>query len=345
MEKLAVNLRVLDYPMTGVQRYASEIISHWDEYMPLKPDSPISGIKGHVWEQMVLPSRLRGSLLFSPSNTGPLAVANQVVTLHDVVPLDHPEWLNQTFAAWYRVVIPRLVRKVRHVITISEFTKSRILDSTGIAPEKITVIPNGVDKRYYPRESNEIEEMRLQLQLPSSKYILSLGTLEPRKNLKTLVAAWSRIQHDIPDDIWLVIAGNTGGGNVFQQIEVLDFVPRTHLCGHVPDSLLPALYSGAWAFAYLSSYEGFGLPPLEAMASGTPVITGNRTALPEVVGDCGLLVDPFDVDAVSGGLRQLVCDGNARSLFSEKGLKRAQKFSWANTAACTHHLLNQFMSN
>jgi len=345
MEKLAVNLRVLDYPMTGVQRYASEIISHWNDYERIKPDSPISGIKGHVWEQMVLPTRLRGSLLFSPSNTGPLAVANQVVTLHDVVPLDHPEWLNQTFAAWYRVVIPRLVRKVRHVITISEFTKARILDCTGIAPEKITVIPNGVDTSFYPRESAEIDDMRRQLQLPSRKYILSLGTLEPRKNLKTLVTAWSRIQHDIPDDIWLVIAGNKGGENVFQQIGIIDAVPRTHVCGHVPDSFLPALYSGALAFAYLSSYEGFGLPPLEAMAAGTPVITGNRTALPEVVGGCGLLVDPFDVDAISEGLRQMVIDGNARSRFSEKGLKRAQKFSWENTAAKTHQLLNQFMSN
>lgn len=343
--RIAMNLRVLDYPMTGVQRYATEIFSRWQDCRSIRPDSPISGIRGHLWEQMVLPSRLGDSLLFSPSNTGPLAVSNQVVTLHDVVPLDHPEWLSPTFASWYRTLIPKLVRNVRHVITISEFSKSRILESTGIDPEKISVIPNGVDERFYPRGAAEIEEMRKQLQLPSGPYILSLGTLEPRKNLASLVRAWEQIANETADDVWLVIAGRQGAGNIFQQMALSGSVKRVHACGHVPDELLPALYSGALAFAYLSSYEGFGLPPLEAMAAGAPVITGNLTALPEVVGECGLMVDPFAVDVIADALILMLDNPESRNSFRTKGLERAQCFSWRETAAATLALLNRFAEN
>ncbi len=149
----------------------------------------------------------------------------------------------------------------------------------------------------------------------------------------------------IEDDIWLVLTGKQDNTNLFAQVAGLDGLPpRVHLTGHVPDETLPALYAGAMVFAFPSLYEGFGLPPLEAMASGVPVLTGNQTSLPEVVGNAGVMVDPYDVDAIADGLLGLVEDENLRTRLISIGDERARQFSWDVTAEKTWSVLQSVCS-
>ena len=361
---------MLSHPTTGVERYLIELLARMPADIGLQqiaPQSALGGIKGHAWEQIVLPAKLHGSSLFSPCNTGPLAVAHQVVTIHDVAALDHPEWLNAKFALWYRWLTPRLARRVRHIIAVSEFTRGRIIAHTGVAPEKITVVLNGVDPRFAPLDSNAIATSLAELALPSRRYVLSLGSIEPRKNLPRLLEAWAKILPTLPKDVWLVVAGSRNT-RVFATTETTGklsrragtptgrtantaFVSsclrgessfsalRVHFTGRVADAHLPALYAGAMAFAYMSMYEGFGLPPLEAMAAGVPVLTGNLTSLPEVVGDAGVMVDPMDVDAIARGLKELIEKQELRKKLSTAGLSRAKQFSWDRTAKRTLEVL------
>lgn len=343
---VVVNTRILASPITGVQRYTLELLNRFgDKVERVEPSHNLDGVQGHCWEQTVLPIKLKGRLLWSPSNTGPLVVEHQVVTIHDMVSLDHPEWLNPRFVAWYRFLIPRLVHRARYIVAISEFTKSRLIEVTKTPEDKIVVIPNGVDPHFSPKSPTEAEASRASLGIPARHYILSLGTLEPRKNLHRLLQAWLAIHDKIPSDVWLVLAGGKGKRLVFQELNIECLPPRVYMTGHVPDEHLPALYSGALAFAYLSVYEGFGLPPLEAMAAGVPVLTGNRTALPEVVADAGVIVDPYDVDAIADAMVTLVEKASKREELRQKGLERAKLFSWDQNAKKMWDVLSGAMAN
>ena len=333
----AVNTRILRSHTTGTQRYLMELLSRWEDSLDyIEPGVPRHGIKGHAWEQFSLPAKLQGRTLFSPSNTGPLAVSNQVVTIHDVVPLDHPEWLNPRFAKWYQFLTPRLARRVRHIITISEFTRQRIQYHMRVPREKISVIPNGVDVRFNLQAASSLESLHTALGLPYRSYVLYVGSLEPRKNLKGLIEAWRRLQDQLPDDLWLVICGAKGPSRIYaDQDDQADLPPRVHFTGHVPDHLMPVLYARAEFFVYPSVYEGFGLPPLEAMACGVPVITGNRTALPEVVGEAGYTIDPGDTDEIAEAILRLADDTALRQDLALAGMKRSYAFSWEATARQT----------
>lgn len=339
---IAVNARVLSSSLTGVQRYLSSILNYMpDGVVELHPTDPKHGVRGHAWEQLLLPARLERKLLWSPSNTGPLSVTKQVLTVHDLASFDHPEFLNSRFAAWYRFLLPRLVRRVRRIIAVSEFTKERLMELFGIPEERIAVIWNGVDDRFRPQAEGQVSLALNKLGIPTRRYFVALGSLEPRKNLQRLLQAWSRIVLDLPDDVWLVLAGAKGKSLIFDATSFDPLPPRVHLTGYVPDEMLPALYTGAIATPYLSVYEGFGLPPLEAMACGTQALTSNRTALPEVVGDAALAVDPYDVDAISDGLIRLVGDTDFRAVLRRRGFERAKRFSWRSTAEQTWRVLGE----
>ena len=337
---ICVGTRILAMRTTGVQRYLRELLARLPEVARVAPSKPLSGLHAHAWEQFRLPTQLHGRLLWSPSNTGPLVVRNQVVTIHDVVPLDHPEWLNERFAKWYRFLVPRLARRVRHVIVVSEFTRQRLAAWTGVDERKISVVYNGVDTRFVPQAAEAVAATRCKLQLPDGRYVLSVSSLEPRKNLGRLLLAWERLVPELPSDVWLVIAGAKGKRLVFADVPELKHLPeRVYLPGYVHDEDLAQLYAGASAFVYPSVYEGFGLPPLEAMACGAPVVVGNCTSLPEVVGEAALTVNPYDVNALAQGLLDVVTQPELAARLRAAGPLRARQFTWDKAAEETRRAL------
>jgi len=340
MTEIALNARFYSHRPTGMQRYALELAQRFaDRIQPVRPAKPLRGATGHVWEQLYLPSAVGGRLLWSPNNTGPLAIARQVCTIHDLIPLDRPEWFNRRFAAWYQWLLPRLAKKVQHIIAISEFTKRRIVERLGVRPDKVTVIPNGVDARFSPQTPERVEAVRKSLRITAPAYLLCVGSLEPRKNLRRLLEAWAVVQPSLGADTQLVIAGAKGSSTVFEGVRLDPLPPQVHFTGYVSDEELPCLYAGALALIYPSLYEGFGLPPLEAMACGTPVVTSNGTSIPEVADGAAVLVDPEDVDSIADGIRQMVSSAALRERLRGLGLERASRTTWARTAQRTLQLL------
>jgi glycosyltransferase involved in cell wall biosynthesis len=330
-----VNLRTLGYRMTGVQRYLRSLLPLMpSELSSVEPSRALQGIKGHLWEQFYLPTQLKRRLLWSPGNTGPLVVSRQVLTVHDVSSLDHPEWFEGKFALWYAALLPRLIRKVDAIITVSQFSKDRIVRLTGVDPERVNVIFNGVEGRFRPADAQAVEEARRNIDL-LDPYILFVGSLEPRKNLKILLEAW-RLGHF--DGATLVVVG--ASGPFFAKME-LDSLPKgVRLLGSVADELLPVLYSGATGFVYPSIYEGFGLPPLEAMASGCPVAVSDIPAHREVCGETAIYFDPFIPEEIAASLDSLLrLGGQPRASTVEEGLRRATFFSWETAARATWRLL------
>lgn len=345
MHRIAVNTRVLTAPLTGVRRYTEELLSRWKEKAEtIGPRSGLHGLSGHAWEQLILPMKLGERVLFSPANTGPLLTSRQVVTIHDMATFDCEQAFSGPFAAWYRYLLPRIAHQATQVITISEFIKHRIVKHTGISPNKITVIANGVGERFCPDAVSGLNEARTVLRLPSYSYILVIGSADPRKNVARLIQAWSSIQDRMPRDLWMVVIGVTRHSRVFAGIELGNVPENVLFADHVDDRLLPGLYAGALGVAYVSVYEGFGLPALEAMSSGTPVLVSNCSSLPEVVGDAALFVDPFDVDEIGKAILRLVEDSTLRTRLRDAGLQRAKQFSWDVTAQKTWDVLQKTAS-
>jgi glycosyltransferase involved in cell wall biosynthesis len=333
MRDILINVRSQNAPLTGVQRYIHEMCDQLKEHMRrVAPSRPLLGIAGHLWEQAILPGMVHGQLLWSPGNTGPVGVANQVVTIHDVAPLDHPEWFSAKFAHWYNWLIPRLVKRVRYVITVSNFSKTRLLELTGVEESRVIVIPNGVNRRFFPRTRVEIESVMRRLGVPTSRYLLSLGSIEPRKNIARLLAAWSRCQNQIDDDISLVVAGAYGASRIYRGVGMTSAPRRVYFTGSVPDECLPALYSGAIALVYPSFYEGFGLPPLEAMASGSVPVVSSGTAMPEFVGNAGVAIDPFNVEELSHALVTICSDEAVCNTLRELAIRKSGQFRWEHSA-------------
>jgi glycosyltransferase involved in cell wall biosynthesis len=330
-----VNLRTLGYGITGVQRYLLSLLPHMPVQLnSVKPSRALQGIKGHVWEQFYLPTQLRRRLLWSPGNTGPIAVSRQVLTVHDAAALDHPEWFERKFALWYGALLPRLVRKVRAIITVSHFSRERIVELTGVDADRVHVISNGVDPRFRPVDTQTAQEVREKFEL-HSPYILFVGSLEPRKNLKILLEAW---QLGSFAGATLAVVG--ASGPLFQNLQLGTLPEGVRLLGRVEDELLPALYSGAAGFVYPSVYEGFGLPPLEAMACGCPIAVSDIPAHREVCGTTAIYFDPFNPEDLSSKLESLLrLDLSSRASSVERGIQHALSYSWRSAAEQTWHIL------
>jgi glycosyltransferase involved in cell wall biosynthesis len=335
-----VNLRTLGHRITGVQRYLLSLLPHMPpELNSIKPSQALQGIKGHLWEQLYLPTQLKNRLLWSPGNTGPIGVSRQVLTVHDAATLDHPEWFERKFALWYAALLPRLIRKVRAVITVSHFSRKRIIWLTGVDPKRVHVISNGVDRRFQPADLKTVKQLRTDFNL-TSPYILFVGSLEPRKNLKLLLEAWRLGGFD---GATLAVVG--ASGNLFARLQ-FDSLPKgVRLLGRVEDGVLPVLYSGAAGFVYPSIYEGFGLPPLEALGCGCPVAVSDIAAHREVCDGAAVYFDPLSPEDLSSKLEWLLrLNGAPRASLVERGVHHASGYSWESAASDTWRILQVAMN-
>jgi glycosyltransferase involved in cell wall biosynthesis len=256
-----------------------------------------------------------------------------VVTVHDVSYARVPELFSRRDRALFRFVRPSLGRAAR-VIAVSEFTRSDVCDLYGLDRERVVAVSNGVSRRYRPvPHAVSLVRERFGIDAP---YVLSVGALQPRKNMSLVVEAFGRMGA-ATNGHSLVLAGGDRGGRpaVLDAVHRARLAGRVHLLGHVDESDLPALYSAARALAFPSLYEGFGLPALEAMACGTPVVASNTTGLAEAVGDAGLTIDPLSADELAQALAQVLSDDALRDRLTTAGRARAAEFTWARTARAT----------
>ncbi len=262
-----------------------------------------------------------------------------VSTIHDLAFEHLPETFNRRSWMQLRLTVRSTAKKAAHIITVSDYSKRDIIQTYGITPERISVTHEAAPSSFGPIESEkELQRVRQTYGIEGD-YILSVGSIQPRKNLKRLIAAYSSLHRARPEGKLpqLVVVGKCGWlyEETLRTIRELEFSKSVILTGYVPEGDLPALYSGAVCFVYLSYFEGFGLPPLEAMKCGTAVIVGDRTSLPEVVGDAGVQVNPFDIDGITAAIAKVIDDSDFRSQLSVKGLERARLFDWRETARQT----------
>jgi len=335
---IVCNTRILNAPRTGVGRYTTELLKRMPALRTVRPPALLKTFIGHAWEQAVLPFHARGNLLWSPAGTGPIGVRNQVITVHDIAPLEYPEGYSPAFRQWYEFLWRRLLPRVRAIITVSEFNKRRLVETLDLAPDAIHVTHLGVDHSYFfPRSAAEVEAVRRKHGLPE-KFVLFVGSLSARKNIRRLIEAWREIRDP---DAHLVLAGGVGSIGLAGG-ELPDVPPRTIVIGRVDDEDLPALFTAATLFVYPSVYEGFGLPPLEAMACGTPCLVSNLTSIPEVAGPAARQVDAYDVAGMARALDELIGDASLLARMRETGLSHVKRFTWDATALRTNEILQRF---
>jgi glycosyltransferase involved in cell wall biosynthesis len=291
------------------------------------------------WRIPLAAARARADLLHEPHYVlPPLTRCRTVVTIHDCIHLRFPEYLPSRVAYVYAHAMIRIAaRKADRVLTVSEASKRDILHYTGVDADKVTVIHNGLDARFAAvPESAAIDRVRQRFQL-DHPFVLYVGNIKPHKNLERLIAAFAAARPDGPDGLKLVVIGDETSNypSVRQAVHRHRLDKHVRFFGFQPASTLVIFYRLARAFVFPSLYEGFGLPPLEAMANETPVVTSNVSSLPEVAGDAALLVDPYDVASIADGIRRAVTDEPLRQALITRGRERARHFSWTKSAADT----------
>lgn len=256
----------------------------------------------------------------------------KILTIHDLVPIKFPQTHKIETILVYKYVLIGSLKQVNIIIANSYNTKQDITKYFKIPEEKIRVTYLGVDEDYKPLPENEIEKIRQKHNL-TYPFILYVGTLEARKNIPTLLKAFYKLKNKGLSHK-LVITGKKGWKykNIFKLTEQLNLQKDVVFTGYVPREDLPALYNAADLFVYPSIYEGFGLPPLEAMACGIPVITSSSSSLPEVVGNAGIMVSPYDVDGLAKAMYEVLTNEGLKEELRKRGLKRAKLFSWRKTA-------------
>ncbi len=329
MREIVVNGRFLSRRITGVERYGQEILSIIGNKCRVEATRR-NGLAGHLWEQLVLPARLQSeSILWSPANTGPLMVHNQALTIHDLSPLEHPEYFKKSFSSWYRLFLPLLVKKVRVIFTPSRYVQRKVMQRFGI--QNVIVTPNAVNRSCFSPDARTTI-----VDLPD-RFILFVGSLQPRKNIHVLLQAWSEIGK-VYRDLWLVIAGEQG--SIFEPVKIAP-MEHVYLLDYVTENDLPGLYAKARLFVLPSLDEGFGLPALEAMACGTPVIVSDGGALPEVVGDAALIFKRAEHASLSQAIRECIDNQDLSSFLIARGFERVRQFHWQDSAELIWKTLNE----
>jgi len=344
---------------SGVGHYTGRLLAHlvqqrpeW-EYMlfsnrPFEPleaelarTLPLAGNFGFsrfVWMQLVLPRIIRQrqpDLCHFPNNTAPLCLSRpSVITIHDASLFLHSRHHPRSRLLALRLLLPHVARRATAVITVSHHARQDLMRVLQLPAEKIHVIHEAAPDGFQPLvDPIQRRQLRARYNLPE-QFVLFVGTMEPRKNLKRLIRAVAQ-QRQRGCDTRLVLVGPNGwliNGSLDEEIETLNLQDAVQNLGYVPQEDLPGIYSLATIFAFPSLYEGFGLPPLEAMACGTPVLTSRDSAMAEICGEAALLVDPQQEEAIADGLACLLADPEQREHLRQLGLARAQQYSWERTA-------------
>jgi glycosyltransferase involved in cell wall biosynthesis len=337
--RVLINARVTRRAtITGVERWAVELAPRLcalapGRYAVVRPPSAAgSRTLGQLWEQLVLPARAgraRARVILSPANLAPLAWPRNVVIVHDAAPFRRPEAYSRSYRSWHQRLGAATARRALRVVTVSEFSKRELVELVGLDPASVAVIAGGVGPRFSPEADPAPVRARLGLH---RRYVLTVGTADERKNLAALSVAARRLTAAGVD---LVRAGDARPH--FAQTATVGGVRSV---GYVDDADLPGLYAGASAFVLPSLYEGLGLPCLEAMASGVPVVAANRAALPETCGDAAIMVEPDDRGAIADALARVLDDGQLRARLRDAGLRRAASFSWDRAAGQLDSLLS-----
>ncbi len=354
--KIGINGRFLVAKRTGVQRAAYNLIKtlfemdQENEYI-LFTGKDLQGeewdypnvklvmsqlrvgenIRNHLWEQFTLPRLARQhkvDILHSPANMAPLFYSgNSIVHIHDLCFVVNPQWYSYLFHTAYNIAIPRLAQKASRVITNSNNSRNDLLQFYNVDAEKVRLIYWAVDQTFGGKIDNLGREEEEQ------DYILYVGSLEPRKNIATLVEAYERLRSDNPDlETKLVLIGGESPLFAAVRLQIKKYHKDVIFKGFVSDAELKNYYRQAKVVAYPSLYEGFGLPPLEAMASGAPVVTSNTSSLPEVVGEAALMVSPYDCLQLAETLAQVLRSKELRSEMRRRGYEQIRKFNWYRVA-------------
>lgn len=284
------------------------------------------------WELRGICARLAPAVAHYPANIGPLLpMPRAALTIHDLSFLHHPEWFRGDRALYYRWAVSRSARNAAAILADSRFTAEDIAERLDVPVKRLHVVPLGVDPEFRPASVDACAGVRARHGLPED-FLLYVGTHEPRKNLPRVIAAWSALPGDARPD--LVLAGRIGWktGAIREAVRRAGAHGRIHFPGFIAQEDLPALLSAATAFVWPSLFEGFGLPPLEAMACGAPVLASNAASLPEVLGGAALLVEPHDTDAIRAGMERIVRDVELRARLVAAGFERAKQFTWRRAA-------------
>jgi glycosyltransferase involved in cell wall biosynthesis len=356
-----INGRFLTQESTGVQRYAEELVKMLDgmigrgdidsalsfelaaprgnlrplaiEHIPIRQ---VGRFRGHLWEQIELPWHTRHGFLINLGNAAPVLKRNQIVTIYDAGVFAVPATYSFPFRSWYRIMLFLLGKTARHIVTISDFSRRELADRIRIHPSKIRCIFPG---REHITEAPGEDAPGDSPSVSSRPYLLAAGSLNPRKNFQTLARAIAFLG---AVDFDYIIAGGANP-RVFGAHRV-DFPDTVQYLGHVGDADLRALYHRATAFIFPSLYEGFGLPPLEAMACGCPVIVSDIPPHREVCGDAALYCDPLDASDMAEKIRLIMSDAALRNRLAEQGQNRAAQFSWQKTADDFYAVLKHLTS-
>lgn len=354
---IALNGLFLTQPLTGVQRYAREVSAavaraagprlRLVAVVPrgrggdrtsaaLDPPPGIevkideTRLPAALWVQIRLPRLVRklgADLLWSPTNVGPLSVRRHVVTIFDASVFAHPECFSRSFRAYYRALLPRLARRALRVVTISEHSRRELVQQGVATAGALEVVPCGVSPQFRTGGAPGSWAAR-------QPYVLTVGSRDPRKNLAGLAAAWRLGGEALPR---LLVAG--GEARAFARELVPELPPGVELLGRVSEEDLRGLYAGAELFVFPSLYEGFGLPPLEAMACGVPVLVSDIPAHREVCGDAGHYFDPRDPASIAAAVRQVLGSPPERARLRAAGLRRALGYTWERAGAAMTAIL------
>lgn len=363
MTKIAVNTRLLRkgrlegigwFTWESFRRIAAdhpEIEFHF--FFDATPDSqfvPFSNVKAHVlwpparrtwlfrlWFDVAVSwklKRLKADLFVSPDGYASLTTnVPQLVVMHDLNFVHHPEWLPNNVAAWLNKMFPKFAQKASRIATVSEYSKADISTSLGVSPERIDVVYNGVNEGYKPR-SSDIKEVVKQKYAEGEKYLVFVGSLHARKNVERMLKAFDQMKSKSDSQVKLLLVGAPmwPGSSIAETHDRLVWKKDVLFLGRKELDELQEIVAGAEAMIFVPLFEGFGIPAIEAMASGIPLVASNTTSLPEIVGEAAIQVNPEDIAAIAEGMQQVLENSNLSAELIRKGELQVQKFSWDATS-------------